>query len=492
MNPVTYPAGIALALGLTAGGYWSSRKVVGFLLKRRRDLRLLQRQREIMGGFAQDLGEALEQGGEANADQIISRVLACAQHAVRGGGALMLLCGEDEILQARSVAGIFPPLEQDINEATFAQTPGKVQFLRDNALSLAVPLGEGLIGEIGFHGQSVLITAGEADPRLPQYENEFLQIRSLIAVPMRFRNREIGVLLVVNPIDGSPFRAADVELLQLLADEASLSIHYARTRESIEEKRRMDQEFKVAERIQNSLLPRSFPEMDVLEAATFSQAAQQVGGDYVDVIKVDEDHLGLAIADVSGKGIGGAIMMSICRTILRAHAPGNPHPAPVLCEVNRMMTEDMSEDMFVTMIYMVLNVRTLQLRVSRAGHEPVLLWRAGEKCTLLEPGGLAVGMADTKTFEGLIKEQSVDLSPGDLLMVYTDGVTESMNENGEEWGREKFIETVANRRLEPLEKMMDNIKEEILSFAGQMAQYDDMTVLGLRMKSPGDARSSTL
>jgi phosphoserine phosphatase RsbU/P len=466
------------------------RKTARTVMRMRGDHRLLQRHREIMGGFSQDLGEVLAGSEETTAQEIFTRVISCAQRAVGAGGATLLLMGEDEILMARATSGICPPLDSKFNEAVFLGAASKVESIREHAATTAIPLGEGLIGEVGFHGQAVMVEDGLSDPRLPVYRDELLAIYSLVAVPMHFRGREIGVLVVVNPINGQSFRPSDVELLQLLADEASLTVHFSGQRESAEKRRRQEKEDQVARRIQNSLLPRALPASSGLESASFSQPAQAVGGDYLDVIEVDEDSIGVAIADVSGKGVGGAIMMSICRTILRTIAPTCQHPAEVLRKLNRMMSEDISEDMFVTMIYMVFNKRTRVLRVACAGHEPLLYWPVGQPCRPVSPAGMAVGLSDLNLFETVIGEEEMVLQPGDMLIIYTDGVVEAQNENEQEWGSAMLHKAIAGLRNRPMREVIAGIRGEVTKFVGPAAQSDDFTILGLRLLPPPRAKES--
>jgi hypothetical protein len=136
----------------------------------------------------------------------------------------------------------------------------------------------------------------------------------------------LGVLVVVNRTDGRAFDETDENLLQALADQASASVHYVGLRGALDEKQRIDHDLGVARRIQTSLLPDQLPHPPGVELAAFNEPAQQIGGDYYDVVEIDEKHLGIAVADVSGKGIGGAMLMSVCRSVLRAQAPGNSEP----------------------------------------------------------------------------------------------------------------------------------------------------------------------
>jgi phosphoserine phosphatase RsbU/P len=190
----------------------------------------------------------------------------------------------------------------------------------------------------------------------------------------------------------------------------------------------------------------------------------------------------MAIADVSGKGIVGAIMMSISRSVLRAQAAMNRSPAEVLKGVNRVMYEDIAEDMFVSMLYMVLNVRTHELAVARAGHERPAWSQAREKkFTIIDSPGIALGIADMDVFEATLHEERVQLEPGDVVVAYTDGVTEALDEGREEWGVDRFLEAVSTAAPDGANAVLNNVQQRLMRFVGGVEQYDDMTLLALRI-----------
>jgi phosphoserine phosphatase RsbU/P len=325
------------------------------------------------------------------------------------------------------------------------------------------------------------------DPRLPHFEHPDLEVRSFLAAPMRFRNKLLGVMAVVNPVNRVPFTRENQENLQVLADQASLSVFYATLQESLEGKRRLDQEMQVAQRIQDSLQARDVPDVPGLEITTFTDAAMEVGGDYVDVFRVDADRIGLVVGDVSGKGIGGALFMAILRTMMRAKAVGVTRPSDALRQVNRMLLEDMRHERFVTLVYMVLDHKRRELRVTRAGHDPLLL-RKGSSAVFTELGteGPGLGLLDAEAYDAVVPEDVIPLDPGDVVVAFTDGVVEAPDESGEEWGHARFQAalTAAAAQPVPLRQALDEVKDALLRFVGNMAQYDDVTLLGVRVVDP--------
>jgi phosphoserine phosphatase RsbU/P len=244
-----------------------------------------------------------------------------------------------------------------------------------------------------------------------------------------------------------------------------------------------ERELALARDVQQHLLPSRFPAFARAEVEVLSQPSQQLGGDYYDVLTVDERHCGLVIADVSGKGAPAALMMAACRASLRLCAPGELSPAAVLRRVNRALQPDMPPGMYITLFYGILNLDTLSLRFCRAGHEPALLLRAeGGPPGLLADGGLALGLAPDELFEGALDEGRVVLAPGDLLALYTDGINEACNASGEEFGRERLADTLRRHQREPLPEILRRFDRYLRQFCTLAPRHDDRALLVLRAR----------
>ncbi|MDZ4200221.1 MAG: GAF domain-containing SpoIIE family protein phosphatase [Kiritimatiellia bacterium] len=473
-------SGILLGLALTLA------VAIRLLLRERRAKRFLLREKEVMFNFVHDVGEVFADSDTVDMEPLLEKALYYALRTTRaGGGAVYLYDSADTLLSARAIAGTFPPLVRRI-ETPMDLVENKSLTLEQWVRNQTVRRGEGLLGRVADFGQAELVPDAERDPRIPRHVDEWLRVLSLIAVPLRFRHRVMGVMVVVNPVDGNPFLENDLSLLQALADQASVSAHYVRLREELDAKRRIDNDLAVARRIQASLLPRRLPDYPGIGLAAFNIPALGVGGDYYDMIRIDEDHLGLAIADVSGKGVGGAILMSVCRSVLRARAPGCSSPAEVLRALNRALCEDLTEDMFVTASYLVLNVRTLELTVARAGHEPPWLWRAGaDRPESLCSEGIALGLGGVEAFEAVLTETVTKLEAGDMLILLTDGIFEAQNKAGDEWGMAQLEEAIRPARDQAPDQMLESLRTRLMQFVGDAPPYDDMTMVALRiMQTP--------
>ena len=172
--------------------------------------------------------------------------------------------------------------------------------------------------------------------------------------------------------------------------------------------------------------------------------------------------------------------MSICRTVLRGHAIGETNPAEVLRKVNRVMSPDIGEDMFVCMLYCVLNTKTRELTIARAGHErPIRVSTHEEGFEVIDSAGIAIGISDPDAFDHILEERRMQLKPGDVLAFYTDGVTEAMNAKQEEWGVDNLLTSLQISASEGASSVLTNVKQRLLRFVGDTPQYDDMTLLAL-------------
>lgn len=271
------------------------------------------------------------------------------------------------------------------------------------------------------------------------------------------------------------------ELGQLAHSFNDMTTRLKVAQDELLEKQRMEEELRIAQEIQESLLPTSFPEVKGYDIHAMYHAAKEVGGDYFDFIPVAENQLGLAVADVSGKGVPGSLGMTVTRTILRAQAPGQGDAAAVLTKVNRLIWSDIKRGMFVSVMYVILDGPRKTAHVASAGHNPMFLYRAARKeVEALCPPGLALGLDPGPIFERRVRGVEVALQPGDLMVMYTDGVTEAMNNKQQEFGEDALVKVL--QRVEGLtaQQVIRRISEAVNRFVGDTPQSDDITVLAVR------------
>jgi serine phosphatase RsbU (regulator of sigma subunit)/anti-sigma regulatory factor (Ser/Thr protein kinase) len=256
------------------------------------------------------------------------------------------------------------------------------------------------------------------------------------------------------------------------------------------EQQRLQKELQVAQEIQHMLLPSDFPKVEGYDIASYYEAAKEVGGDLFDFVDVDEDTIGICVADVSGKGVPGSLIMTMIRTALRLEARGNKNPAEVLSRVNRFVTDDMKRGMFVTMFYLVLDSRNRVIHYASAGHNPMILYRRSTKQTYyLNPSGFPVGiqLPDITLFDKKIQEDTIRLREDDMLVLYTDGITEAMNPQRELYRDERFLDAIKENSHYDVGEFVKQIKDDIGNHTKGYPQNDDITYVAIKEKMmPGE------
>jgi serine phosphatase RsbU (regulator of sigma subunit)/anti-sigma regulatory factor (Ser/Thr protein kinase)/transposase len=249
------------------------------------------------------------------------------------------------------------------------------------------------------------------------------------------------------------------------------------------EQQRIQRELQVAQEIQQMLLPNDFPNVVGYDITSYYQAAKEVGGDLFDFVEVDDHTIGVCVADVSGKGVPGSMVMTMIRTALRLEARGNKNPAEVLSKVNEFVTDDIRKGMFVTAFYLILDSRERMISFASAGHNPMILFRGKSRETYyLNPPGFPVGITlpDIHLFKNVVRADRIRLHPDDILICYTDGITEAMNHKRELYGDERFLAAIRKYGHLDVVEFVNNLKEDIANFTGGYEQSDDITLVAVK------------
>lgn len=246
------------------------------------------------------------------------------------------------------------------------------------------------------------------------------------------------------------------------------------------ERKSFERELSICKEIQEKLLPERIPAIPGYDIQSHYRSAKEVGGDYYDFIVIDQTHLGIIVADVAGKGVPGAMVMTMARSLVRLASVRNVSPADTFKKVNRILAKDIRRGMFVTAAYMVLNVKTRKLKVASAGHNPVVLFRAATgELELLKPNGIALGFDKGTIFDNHIKEVEVQLETGDRIVSYTDGVNEAMDAAGEEFGDDKFHAVVKESSRKTSKEFVEAIVKALDGHRAGAEQSDDITITTL-------------
>src|SRR5213594_1878251 len=361
-----------------------------------------------------------------------------------------------------------------------AATPTALErFLR---LHTVAP-GEGLIGRVWQTGQSVYLSEFSDAPELAKLRSSAFGSGSIMAAALRYGNQDLGVLALANGPKGAPFSQGEFVVFKSIAEQSAFALYNAIIYSMANEKKRLDHDLEIARDIQRILLPAEAPAINGFQISGLNVPARQVSGDYFDYIHVDDQRLGVAIADVSGKGVPASLIMAICRSVLRAEAARNPSPADVLRKVNRQLYPDIKEDMFISMAYLILNHERDGdgVTLARAGHDAPLLYKRKSQTVMpIKSPGMVVGIDSGNVFDRLTADFAIPLERGDCLVLYTDGVTEALNTEGDEFGLDRMMESVRASANDGAQAIVKEITQEVRDFTGSAPQNDDITLIAIR------------
>jgi phosphoserine phosphatase RsbU/P len=385
-------------------------------------------------------------------DNVMDEVIAATQ-AERG---FLMLRGGDGLLAFRVARGME---QQTISSPAFQ-------------------ISRGLVDRVAQEGQAILSSDAQSDSWLGGRASVVgLGLRSVLCVPLLVKGVTIGVIYVDNRLQAGIFTPDDLELLSAISSTAAIAIENARLYQVAVEKGRMERELQVAREVQTSLIPSDLPVIGGWEFAAFWQPALEVGGDFYDFVRIDLDHISIAIADVSDKGMGAALFMALARSLVRASAASSDSPARSITQANRLICADSSNGMFVTLFYAVLNQETGALTYVNAGHNPPLLFHSRER-KLDELARTCMALGVDASLE--IKQQMVPLELGDLLLMYTDGVPEAANADENEFGMDRLRRIVLDNSRLPAREIVRVIQRSLQGFLLQTPQSDDITIVALK------------
>ncbi len=314
--------------------------------------------------------------------------------------------------------------------------------------------------------------------RLPDWLEAVLNSPFAYAFPLNAQGRLVGVMIVSLAIDSRVFSLRRLNILNGIAQQAATAVVNNQLYKESADRLRLQQELDVARTIQASFLPDGSPKIPGCSVASLWQAARQVSGDFYDFLPRADGTWGIVIADVADKGVPAALFMALSRTIIRTVAFNRLDPADVLMRVNEIINQDAQSDLFVTVFYGVWDPRTKTLTYANGGHNPPLLLREdGESCLLKAPG-IALGVLPQID----LQSQSVQINKGDSLLLYTDGVTEAINEDYDEFGMERLYWTARAVQRQDAAAIIEAVRESIHDHAGGMPQFDDITMVVLKRK----------
>ena len=349
-----------------------------------------------------------------------------------------------------------------------------VARLRDRAGEVGeIRISRSVIDEVVTNGKSVLTSDAQADPRFMGGTVMLQGVRSVLAVPLGVGANVFGIIYADSPLSDNRFTEDHLKVLTTLASVAAIRVENARLTEEQMERERLEREQQVASEIQQRFLPAAAPQIEGYELQGISFPCYEIGGDYYDFIQREDGKMVIALGDVSGKGTAAALLMSSLHAAVHAHAESHESIASAISAVNRYLVESIPPNRFVTLFYAELDPRAGSLAFLNAGHNPPLIVHTGGTMEQLAAGGLPLGIMSDAEF----REGRTQLRPGDVLVVYSDGVSEAVNPNGEEFGPTRLYEVVARNLDASAGGIRDRIESALTKFCQGTPAADDITLV---------------
>ena len=337
-----------------------------------------------------------------------------------------------------------------------------------------VKQGQDLTQKVLDDGQFLLVRNTRRFKALRGNESRF---KCLLVLPIHSNKRPYGAIYIVNEIANS-FEDEAINSVNTYAEQAGMAFENARLIQSSIEVERYQEQLKIAQEVQNQLLPTEMPTHDKIAFAALSENAEEVGGDYFDIVQTDENRFKAAIADVSGKGTTAAFYMAETKGIFHALTALDLDSRQFILTANKALSECIQKGFFVTMTYLDINLKSRKIEMLRAGHCPAFFLRAKESYTQrLDEGTLGLGIIRDNGFSSFLSDsQSLSFEAGDLLTLYTDGIIESRNDKDEQFGYDRLQEIICKNREEAPEIIATKIENAVKSFTNKELD-DDYTVL---------------
>ncbi|MFC1788403.1 SpoIIE family protein phosphatase [Thermodesulfobacteriota bacterium] len=348
------------------------------------------------------------------------------------------------------------------------------------SLNLMLSTDEPFIQKIAERKKEVTVYDIQADPffedQRASCRDAFDQLQATLIVPLIYEDRLTGLISLGEKKSGKFYRREDINLLNTLANQGAVAIENARMIEEVIEKERMEEELSIARDLQTSMLPAECPTIEGFEIAAYSLSAMEVGGDFYDFIDMGKNKTGMVIGDVTGKSVSGALVMSASRSVFRMLSEEQMSVGEIMIRANRRTKKDIKTGMFVALLYAVLNAEDRTLSMCSAGQTQPVHWSSETgKAILVETKGdtFPLGILEDVGYQ----ETRLHLSPGDKVVLYTDGIVEAMDEKEKMFGFDRLIEVVQEARSMTADLVLKEILDRVNAFAGGAAQHDDLTVI---------------
>lgn len=438
----------------------------------------------LVSDFMHAVADSVDEKGHA---QEISKkiIFNSVMHAAIRGTRAMSVClfsvAENGEFRPIASTGLFPLLEKS---SVSAKNLLRSELIRAHFAGTSYSPENPIFKKMIRAGKAVVLN--EFSPAhqsgTPTASDLPARPRSLIAAPVYSAGTLSGAILIANPRHGATFSDSEIKLGDALAQQFGMALQMRNLLAVQTEKEHLDSELGIAASVQKLLLPQYIPQAHSLDIATIYKPAQKIGGDLYDVFDMGGGRIAAIVADVAGHGVSSALLMAICRTNFQHIARNSVNAADLLRRLNHAMMRSFSRGKFITITCAFLDTQRHTLSLARGGHEPPLLCRTHNvpEFEFLESKGLAIGISKPEIFDATITEISRPFELGDVLVLYTDGLTEACNPAGEEFGQARLAAAVNGARHAPADEINRAVLNDLESFTGTSVFADDLTIVAIK------------
>ncbi|MBU4483985.1 SpoIIE family protein phosphatase [bacterium] len=349
------------------------------------------------------------------------------------------------------------------------------------AKKIRVKSGEGISGKVFKESEPILlkdVSKSNATSKRSKYKSSSLISAPVVCLPLKMAGRPIGVINMTDKKNGKPFSKKDLTLLTAITNQAAAYMHLCDLAQRVREAEVAERELEIARHIQRTLIPENLPKFEGLDIAASCITADKIGGDYYDVLQVGRDRMVAVVADVSGHSVGAALLMSAFRIGLKASASPKKDPSELVRDLNHLLYEDLvAAEQFISMVCINYKGSTHKIEITNAGHCPVLIWNNGsKKFNEVVTNDTLLGIKDNIEFH----EKSLTLKKGDLIVLYTDGITEIKNSRKQMFGIERLKNVISKNSKKSSDHIQKKITEEVMKFGSRVT--DDITIVAIKVR----------
>ncbi len=460
--------------------YWLWRQTRQTLQKTKNEKELLEGEENRMFAFLHTLGLAIEEDhSEGKLHREIVDGLVTVVDAV--GGAIYLLDKRKRYLIPAHLSEQCPQL---IGLPVEVREKAKLnpQAIKSAIRLSKIPADEGMLGSVLSSGVAQHVPDVKNHEAFRDAFVHFDEEISALIAPMSYGGSDIGLIIITRNHTSRKFSESEFKLFQSASEQSAFALGNAKIHHEANEKRKFESELRIARDVQSILLPSTDPDIPGYRILGTNSPARIISGDYFDYIPLEHGKTAVIIADVTGKGVAAGLLMAMCRSALRCELAREKDPLEALSRVNKQIYADIREDMFISLALYILNENDGTIQHVCAGHDKAPLVRKNGDLEWIKPPGLAIGLDDGDVFSRVTKMHDIQLESGDSLLLYTDGVTEAMNPQQDEYGQQRMAQSLIKSSPGGAEHIISELSKDLKTFVNGYHQMDDITMIAIEKK----------